>query len=155
MSYLDIQSILGQPAHSFISPVVLLLLPITITGWYRYRALRMCGEDRSRIWYGYRSLRRFIVLTMLAVWWALWDLNAGYADALKTLPSWFRLALANNPHLLFSVPLIASLLIVQFLNYSTDKTVAELRWSTIAIVPTGLVERGSRRRFHAYGGGWV
>ena len=135
MSYLYSRLILGQPAHSFVPPVLFLLLPIMVTGWYRYRALRKCGEDRTRIWYGYRSLRRFIVLTMLAVWWALWDLNAGYTDALKTLPSWVsHFALANNPHLLFSVPLVTSLLIFQFLNYSTDKTVAELRWSTMAMV---------------------
>ena len=135
MSYLYSRLILGQPAYSLVSPVVLLLLPIMVAGWYRYKALRECGVDRTRIWYGYRSLRRFMVLTMLAVWWAMWDLNAGYADALKTLPSWLsRFTLASNPHVLFSVPLVTSLLIVQFLNYSTDKTVAELHWSTMAMV---------------------
>jgi len=135
MSYLGSQLILGQLAYRLIPPAVLLLLPIAITEWYRYKSLRNSGEDRSRIWYGYRSLRHFIFITVIAVWWALWDLAGGWAGVLKTLPSWLSLlAQENNQYLLFSVPPIASLFLLQFLNYSTDKTVSELHWPQIAIV---------------------
>jgi Zn-dependent protease with chaperone function len=135
MSYPDVQLTLGNLAYRLLFPAAVLLLPISITGWYRYKALRNSGEDRSRIWYRYRSLGRSVVLTTLAFWWALWDLHRGWTGALKMLPSWSRrLTLENNPHLLFSVPPIACFFVVQFLKYSTDKTVAELHWSKIAMV---------------------
>jgi Zn-dependent protease with chaperone function len=119
---------------TLIPAAILLVLPIAVTEWYRHKAWRH-SEDRSDIWYGYRSLRRFIVLTTIAVWWALWDLNAGYAAAIKESTFWVsRLALENHQHLRFSLPIIASLFVVQILNYSTDKTVSELHWTQIAIV---------------------
>lgn len=51
------------------------------------------------------------------------------------LPPWLaRLGLENNQHLRFLVPPIVSLFIFQFMNYSTDKAVAELHWPQMAIV---------------------
>jgi len=86
------------------------------------------------MWFGYRSLRRFIALTALAVWWAVWDLDGGWLGALKLLPSPSSLlGEGNNPRLLFSIPVIASLFLLQILNYSTDKTVSDLHWSHMAI----------------------
>jgi Zn-dependent protease with chaperone function len=135
MIYIDIHSIPGQFARGLIPPSVVLFFPIVITEWYRQTALRKSGEDRFRIWYGYRSLRRFIVLTTLAVWWALWDLNAGYAAASKQSRFWLSgLALENHQHLRFSVPVITSFFVAQILNYSTDKIVSELHWPQMAIV---------------------
>ena len=133
MSYFGDQLIPAQHACHLAPPTVLLLLPITIAVWYRYKALRNFGEERSAIWYRYRSLSRFIILTTIAAWWALWDLNR-WAGALNRLPSWLsRLALGNDQHLLFSVPVLASLFLFQFLNYSGDKTIGDLHWSQMAI----------------------
>jgi Zn-dependent protease with chaperone function len=117
------------------SPIVVLLLPVGFTAWYRYRALRNSGEGRYAIWYGFRRFRRFIVLTTVAAWWALWDTTGGWSSALRTLPPWlFRLALGNHEHLRFSVPPIAILFAIQLLNQSTDKAIADLHWPQTAIV---------------------
>src|SRR5882672_3525444 len=120
--------------YSLVLPVAVLLLPIVVSEWYRYRALRESEADQFGMWNGYRSLGRFNVLTTLAVWWALWDLNGGYTAALKISPSWLsRFAQDNNQRMLSSVPLISSLFLVQFVNYSTDRTVSALHWSNMAI----------------------
>jgi Zn-dependent protease with chaperone function len=134
MSYRNGQLILGRIPFSLLAPVVLLLLPIAISEWFRVKALQKSGEDRIAIWFEYRGLGRFILLTTLAVWWATWDLNGGWLRALKMLPSWLSLlSLGNNRHLLFSLPLITSLFLLQLLNYYTDKTVSGLHWSDTAI----------------------
>jgi Zn-dependent protease with chaperone function len=101
-------------------------------GWYRHKAFRKSGEDRTAIWFAYRSLGRFIFLTTLALWWALWDLHGGWLGSLKMLPSGLFL-LSDHQHLLFSIPPIASLFLLQILNFSTDKTVSGLHWSHTAI----------------------
>ncbi len=135
MTYVHGQSAFWGLADSLVPTCVLLVLPTAIAEWYRLSALRKSGEERSSTWYGYRSLGHFIVLTMLAAWWALWDLNAGYAAAIKQSPLWLSgIALESHPHLRFSVPLIASLLVSQIVNYSTDKTVSELHWSQATIL---------------------
>jgi Zn-dependent protease with chaperone function len=134
MSYLDGQLLLGLIPYSLFPPVVLLLLPITISEWYRRKAFQKSGEDRTAIWFGYRGLGRFIVLTTLALWWALWDLRGGWLGTLKMLPSWLSdFPQENNQHLLFSIPPIASLFLLQILNFSTDKSVSGLHWSHVAI----------------------
>lgn len=116
-------------------PIVVLLLPIVFTCWYRYSALRNQGEERSTIWYGFRRFGRFILLTTVAGWWALWDATGGWASALKMAPPWLlRLTLGNHEHLRFSVPPIATLFLIQLLNYSTDKAIANLHWPHTAIV---------------------
>lgn len=134
MSYLDGQLLLGRIPYSLFPPVVLLLLPITLSEWFRLKAFQKSGEDRIAIWFAYRGLGRFIVLTTIAVWWALWDLHGGWLGTLKRLPSWLSLAsIENNQHLLFLIPPIASLFLLQILNFSTDKTVSGLHWSHMAI----------------------
>ena len=134
MIYLDGQLLLGRIPYGLFPPVVLLLLPITLSEWYRLKAFQKFGEDRSAIWFGYRGLGRFIVLTTLAVWWALWDLHGGWLGTLKMLPSSLSLlSHENNQHLFFSIPLIASLFLLQIVNFSTDKTVSGLHWSHMAI----------------------
>ena len=133
MSYLDGQ-FLGRISYSLIPPVVLLVLPITLTEWYRLKAFQKSEEDRTAIWFGYRGLGRFIVLTTLAVWWALWDLRGGWIGALKALPSWLSfLSDQNNRDMVFWIPPIASLFLLQILNFSTDTTVSGLHWSHMAI----------------------
>lgn len=131
MSQLDGQL---HVAYRLAPPVVVLVLPIAVTVWYRYKTFRKSREDQAAMWFGYLSLRRFIALTALAVWWAVWDLDGGWLGTLKLLPS--RLSLlsqGNNQRLLFSIPVIASLFLLQILNYSTDKAVADLHWSHTAI----------------------
>src|SRR5216683_1001692 len=134
MSYLDGQLLLGRIPYSLFSPVVLLLLPNTLSACYRLKSFQKSGEDRIAIWFAYRGLGRFIVLTTLTVWWALWDLDGGWLGTLKILPSWLSVfPQENNQHLLFSIPPIASLFLLQILNFSTDKTVSGLHWSHMAI----------------------
>jgi Zn-dependent protease with chaperone function len=134
MSYLSGELIPGQVAYDLLPPVMLLLLPISLSAWYRRKAFQKCGEDRTTIWFGYRAQARFIILTTVAVWWALWDLHGGWLRTLKMLPPWLSLFLnENHQHLLFSIPPIAALFLLQILNFSTDKTVSGLHWSHIAI----------------------
>jgi Zn-dependent protease with chaperone function len=134
MSYLNGQLLLGRIPYSLFPPVVLLLLPITLSAWYRRKAFQKSEEDRIKIWFGYRGLGRFIVLTTLAVWWALWDLHAGWLGTLKMSSSWSSaFPHENNQHLLFSIPPIACLFLLQILNFSTDKAVSGLHWSHLAI----------------------
>jgi Zn-dependent protease with chaperone function len=134
MSYLDGQSLLGRIPYSLFPPVLLLLLPLALSGWYRHKAFQKSEEGRTAIWFAYRSLGRFILLTTLALWWALWDLHGGWLRTLNLLPSWLSpLSRDDHQHLLFSIPPIASLFLLQVFNFSTDKTVSSLHWSHLAI----------------------
>lgn len=118
-----------------ILPFAVLLSPILVALRYRRKAFRHSAQDSAEIWYGYRSQRRFIVLTTLAFWWALWDFDTGFASLLKADHSWLLLqSLQNNPTLLFWIPPTACLLVTQLLNYSTDKFAAGLRWSKAALL---------------------
>ena len=132
MSYLDGQLLLGRIPYSLFPPVVLLFLPLALSGWYRHKAFQKSGEDRTAIWFAYRGLGRFILLTTLALWWALWDLHGGWLGRLRMWPSSFS-PLSDHQHLLFSIPPIASFFLLQVLNFSTDKTVSCLHWSHMAI----------------------
>jgi Zn-dependent protease with chaperone function len=135
MGYLDGQLTVGRIACSLLPPVVLLILPITVSQWYRRRAFQKSEEDRTAIWFEYRGLGRFVVLTTLAVWWALWDLHGGWLGTLKMVPSWLSfLSDEDNRHLLFWILPITSLFLLQLLNFSTDKTVSGLHWSSMAIL---------------------
>jgi Zn-dependent protease with chaperone function len=117
------------------SLILILLTPVVLTASFRYKALRNSGERRYAIWYGFCRYRRFIRLTTIAAWWALWDATGGWANVVRTAPAWLsRLALGNHDHLRFSVPPIVAFFAVQLLNYSTDKAVADLHWPSRAIV---------------------
>ena len=131
MSHLQGLSLPAELAAS----ILVLLLPILFTGWYRYRALRNSGEGRYAIWYGFRRFRRFILFTTVAAWWALWDGTGGWTNALGMAPPWlFRFTLGSHEHLRFSVPPITILFAVQLLNYATDKAVADLHWRKTTLV---------------------
>jgi len=108
------------------APVVVLLAPIALSAWYRHKAMCLAGEARGRVWYGYRRFARFVLLSTLAIWWALWDLNSGSARGFS--------AMQKHPHLTFAAPVIASLFALQWLNYSTGRAVAELHWSAAALL---------------------
>ena len=99
--------------------VVVLLVRVIFTALFRFRALRHSGEGRYAIWYGFRRFRRFILLTTVAAWW-----SRGFS----------AFTLGNREHLRFSVPPIAILFALQLLNYSTDKAIADLHRSQLAIV---------------------
>jgi Zn-dependent protease with chaperone function len=115
--------------------VVVLLVPVVFIALFRFRALRQSGERRYAIWYGFRRFRRFILLTTVAAWWSLWDATGGWGNALRMAAPWlFRFTLGNHEHLCFSVPPIAILFVLQLLNYSTDKAIADLHWPQLAIV---------------------
>jgi Zn-dependent protease with chaperone function len=133
MSYLDSQFLVEHNAFSLLPPIVILILPIALSGWYRHESLQKSGEDRTAIWFAYRGQGRLILLTTLALWWALWDLDGGWLASFKTGPSWLSL-LSDHQHLLFSIPPITSCLLLQVLNFSTDKTISGLHWSQMAIV---------------------
>ena len=115
--------------------IIVLLFPVAFAALFRWRALRDSGEGRYAIWYGFSRYRRFIRLTTIAAWWAFWDATGGWANLISASPPLLmRFTLANHEHLRFSVPPIASLFAFLLLNYSTDKAVADLHWSTMAIV---------------------
>jgi len=117
------------------SLVVVLLFPIVFAALFRYRALRDSGDGRYAIWYGFSRYRRFIRVTTVAAWWALWDAAGGWASVIRASPPMLlRFTLANHQHLRFSMPPIAALFAFLLLNYSTDKAVADLHWSKMAIV---------------------
>jgi len=55
-------------------PVAALLLPIAMTLWFRWAALRADEAKQRLIWFGYRQFGRFILAATVAVWWVIWDL---------------------------------------------------------------------------------
>jgi Zn-dependent protease with chaperone function len=115
--------------------VSVLLLPVILAAWFRYKALRNSGEERYAIWYGFRRFSRLIIFTTVAAWWVLWDTTGGWADTLRMVPAWLSdFTLRTHEHLRFSLPPIAILCAAQLLNYSTDKVIGELHWSVIATV---------------------
>jgi hypothetical protein len=96
--------------------LAVLLLPIAVTLWFRWAALRAEEDKQKVIWGGFRRLGRFILTAIVAVWWVLWDL-AG--KPLSSVESWR-----------FWLPPAVSLGLFLLMCSRVDKTVLKLKWTT-------------------------
>lgn len=96
---------------------VLLLLPIAATLWFRWVAHR-AGEARARIiWAGFRKFGRFILTTVVAIWWVLWDLGANHPSSVESWHFW--------------LPPTVGLGVFLFLGAQADRRVLRLKWTTV------------------------
>jgi hypothetical protein len=55
-------------ANQLLLPGAVLLLPIAVTLWFRWAALRADEAEQRLMWSGYRQFGRFILATTVAFW---------------------------------------------------------------------------------------
>src|SRR5205085_2673551 len=67
------QSTLRSFANPLSAFVVVLLLPMLLTLWFWYCAVRKDASERTARWIAYRRWNHIVMLGTVAAWWALWD----------------------------------------------------------------------------------
>ncbi len=118
-------------ANLLIVPGAVLLLPIAVTLWFLWVALRADEAKQKLVWAGYRSFGRFILVVTVAAWWAIWDFAGRSSFVSIVLRTWPRsLEISSAASWRFWLPPAASLGIFLILCYDGDKTVLRLKWTT-------------------------
>lgn len=123
-------------ALRFVLPALVLIVPIVLVFFFRRSSLR--APDRSRVWFAYRQNTRLLFLTTVVGWWALWDWNRPLLFSPRYLLVWPALSDPTIQQLIFWILPIGSLAIAQTMSYSTDKLIAQLHWSRMALLRQGL-----------------
>ncbi len=77
-------------ANLLIVPGAVLLLPIAVTLWFLWVALRADEAKQKLVWAGYRSFGRFILVVTVAAWWAIWDFAGRSSFVSIVLRRWPR-----------------------------------------------------------------
>ena len=118
-------------ANLLIVPGAVLLLPVAVTLWFRWVALRADEAKQKLIWAGYRSFGRFFLAATVAAWWIIWDFAGKSSFVSVVLRTWPRsLEISSAASWRFWLPPAASLGIFLILCYDGDKTVLRLKWTT-------------------------
>jgi len=118
-------------ANLSIVPGAVLFLPIAVTLWFRWVALRADEAKQKLVWAGYRSFGRFILAVTVAAWWGIWDFAGRSSFVSIVLRTWPRsLEISSAASWRFWLPPAASLGIFLILCYDGDKTVLRLKWTT-------------------------
>lgn len=120
----------------FVLPALVLIVPIVLVFFFRRSSLR--APDRSRVWFAYRQNTRLLFLTTVVGWWALWDWNRPLLFSPRYLLVWPALSNPTIQQLIFWILPIGSLAIAQTMSYSTDKLIAQLHWSRMALLRQGF-----------------
>jgi Zn-dependent protease with chaperone function len=122
---------LANLANLLIAPGAVLLLPIAVTLWFRWAALRADEAKQRLIWADYRRFGRFILATTVAVWWVMWDL-AGKSSLVsvfvRTWPGRSEISSAASWRLW--LPPTVSLGIFLLICFQVDKALLRLKWTT-------------------------
>lgn len=124
-------SIFTNLLRPLIIPSAVLLLPIVVTLWFGWVALRADELSQKLIWASYRKFGRFILTATLAVWWVVWEF-AGRSSLVsifvRTWPGAPEISSAESWR--FWLPPTVSLGMFLLLCSQVDKTVLRLKWTT-------------------------
>jgi Zn-dependent protease with chaperone function len=117
-------------ANQLLAPGAVLLLPIGLTLWFRWAALRADEAEQRLVWSGYRQFGRFILAATVALWGVIWDL-AGKSSlvsiSVRTWPGALEISSAESWR--FWLPPTVSLGIFLLLCFGVDKSVLGLTWT--------------------------
>jgi Zn-dependent protease with chaperone function len=116
--------------HLLIVPSAVLLMPIAVTLWFGWTALRADQPQQRLIWAAYRKFGRLILAGTVAVWWVIWDL-AGRSSLVsifvRTWPGSSEISSGQSWR--FWLPPTVALGIFLLLSSQVDKTVPRLKWT--------------------------
>jgi Zn-dependent protease with chaperone function len=106
--------------------IAVILLPLLTTLWSRYSALYAGEADAAKRWLESRRTARALRLIMVALWWALWDLQPPPGRT----PLWGVL--------LFWIPPILSIGSAHIIACVTSRTILKYRWTSTDILRLAL-----------------
>lgn len=110
--------------------VAALLLPIAMTLWFRWAALRADEAKQRLIWADYRSFGRFILAATVTVWWVIWDLAGRSSVVSIFVRTWPRTSeIFSAESWRFWLPPTVSLGVFLLMCSEVDKVVLRLHWT--------------------------
>lgn len=125
----------AAPLVPLLVPCAILLLPVALTLFFWWYALRAQDANRRTVWAGYRGFGRFILAATVAGWWMEWDFRGRSELPPILLRNWpGTLGTSSAEILLFWVAPMASLAIFLFSCYAIDRALLKQRWSLFEMV---------------------
>lgn len=117
-------SIPPNSAHLLLALIVVLVLPIVLTLWFRRAALQIQEAKQNSVWATYRGFSRFILVVAVAAWWVIWDLPGRVELVSAIVRRWP----STGTWLFWMLPTV-SLGIFLILCYGVDKKILGLKWT--------------------------